>query len=168
MGKIKKGVVFTLSLVFLLGWFSGNVLSGESGLERPSILGFFSGSAVEVSSPFDHINENQIHVLNDKVVIDLKNPQWASFTDTNSMDPVLDAEAHAIELIPKSPEEIHTGDIVSYVPGFGTGTIIHRVKKIGYDSDGWYAIMKGDNLSNEDPGKVRFDQVRRFVVAIIY
>jgi uncharacterized protein (UPF0248 family) len=49
-----------------------------------------------------------------------------------------------------------------------SGTIIHRVVKIGQDSEGWYAILKGDNLSQEDPEKVRFDQVQRVVVAIIY
>jgi hypothetical protein len=33
---------------------------------------------------------------------------------------------------------------------------------------GWYAIMKGDNLSYSDPGKIRFDQVQRVVIGILY
>ena len=33
---------------------------------------------------------------------------------------------------------------------------------------GWYCIMKGDNNPEPDPGRVRFSQLRRVVVAIIY
>ena len=44
----------------------------------------------------------------------------------------------------------------------------HTLKEIGYDEDGWYATMKGDNNPYTDPGKVRFDQIERLVVAIIY
>jgi hypothetical protein len=122
----------------------------------------------EVASPYDRIKEEQIHVYNDKVVIELNNAEWASFTNTNSMDPVLDEGANAIEVVPKSYNEIHAGDIVSYKSSYVEGTIIHRVKSVGYDPEGWYAIMQGDNNPTEDPEKVRFEQIRRIVVAIIY
>lgn len=122
----------------------------------------------EKASPSDRIKESQIHVYNNKVTIDIKDPEWASFTDTNSMDPVLDSTANAIEIVPKTPEEINIGDIVSYESSYAAGTIIHRVVKTGYDNDGWYAIMKGDNISSSDPGKVRFNQIKRVVVAIVY
>ena len=38
----------------------------------------------------------------------------------------------------------------------------------GFDDEGWYAIMKGDNLEKADPYKVRFENVKRVVVAVIY
>ncbi|MDP2750014.1 MAG: signal peptidase I [Nanoarchaeota archaeon] len=130
----------------------------------------FSGNsiAVEKNSPADRIKQSDIHVLNDKVVIDIENPEWAMFTDTNSMDPLFDSGSNAIELVPKSEQEIQAGDIVSYKSEYADGIIIHRVAKIGTDEDGWFAVMKGDNNPTADPGKVRFDQIQRVVVAIVY
>jgi hypothetical protein len=98
----------------------------------------------------------------------MENVQWASFTDTNSMDPVFDAGSNALEIVPKSSEDVHEGDIVSYKSTLIDGAIIHRVIETGEDEDGWYARMQGDNLDQEDPEKVRFDQIQRVVVAIIY
>ncbi len=125
-------------------------------------------SPQEVASPSDRITEDQIHVYNSRIIIDLENAEWASFTDTNSMDPVIDAGSNAIEIIPKVPEDIHIGDIVSYESEYADGVIIHRVIQIGNDDGGWYAVMKGDNNPEKDPGKIRFSQIRRVVVAIIY
>lgn len=119
-------------------------------------------------SPYDHITEDQIHVFQNKVIIDIQNAEWARFTDTKSMDPVIDLGTNAIEIRPASPEQIHEGDIVSYRSKYADGIIIHRVIETGYDNKGWYAKMKGDNNMLTDPGKIRFDQVERMVVAIIY
>ncbi len=121
----------------------------------------------EVPSPQDRIKEQQIHVYQDKVVIEMENCQWAKFSDTNSMDPVFDSESNAIEIVPNDPKMIKEGDIASYSLG-SRGTIIHRVIETGYDEDGWYAIFKGDNNPKPDPDKVRWEQIRRLVVAIIY
>jgi hypothetical protein len=120
------------------------------------------------STPYDRIGEQNIHVSGDNVLINIKNAQWARFTDTHSMDPVLSASANAIEIVPKDYSEIHVGDIVSYKSEYADGNIIHRVIEIGFDDKGWYCIMKGDNNSGIDPGKIRFSQIQRVVVAIIY
>ena len=84
------------------------------------------------------------------------------------MDPVFDYGSNAIEIKPQSPEQIHVGDIVSYNSKYASGSIIHRVIEINQDEDGWYCLMKGDNNPYRDPEKVRFEQVQRLVVAIIY
>lgn len=122
----------------------------------------------DVSSPADHLSESEIEVYSDRVILNIKNPQWARFTDTNSMDPVIDQGANAIEVIPQSPDDISVGDIISYENAISAGTIIHRVREIGYDDKGWFAITKGDNNPSPDPLKVRFEDVRRLVVAIVY
>ncbi|MBT3720176.1 hypothetical protein HN789_03435 [archaeon] len=122
----------------------------------------------EQVSPYNWIGEHEISVLKDKIVIDLENAVWSKFTDTNSMDPVIDKGANAIQIIPKDISDIHVGDIVSYDSKYSDGIIIHRVIEIGYDTEGWYCIMKGDNNKKQDPGKVRFDQIKRITVAIIY
>lgn len=135
---------------------------------KNSLLSFFSDKAPERASPADRIKEKNIHVLNDKVILDIKEPLWAKFTNTNSMDPVLDDGANAIEISPKNPEDIKVGDIVSYSTGDSKYNIIHRVIKISKDKEGIYFIVKGDNNPSPDPSRIRFNQIKRIVVAIIY
>lgn len=130
--------------------------------------GFINIDAKELPSPCDRITEDQIYVYQDKIIIEFADAEWATFTDTNSMDPVIDAGANAIEYVPKTWDEICVGDIVSYESKYASGVLIHRVVEMGHDNNGWYAIMKGDNNSYRDPGRIRFDQIRRVVVAIIY
>jgi hypothetical protein len=122
----------------------------------------------EVASPGDWVKENQIGVYSKDVVLDISDAQWATFTDTHSMEPVLSSRANAIEVVPKSADEIKVGDIVSYESKYADGFIVHRVIEKNVDSDGTYFIIKGDNNPEADPGKIRFDQIRRVVVAIIY
>lgn len=125
-------------------------------------------SKKDKSSPSDWIKESQIKVYDDKVVIEIEGAQWARFTDTKSMDPMLDSSANAIEIVPKTAASIKVGDIISFNTEYTDGTIIHRVIEKGTDEDGIYFITKGDNNANADPGKVRFSQVQRVLVAIIY
>lgn len=120
----------------------------------------------ERDSPGDYIKEYQIHIYPDKVVIDVPNAILASFADTNSMDPVLDAGHNAIHVVPKRESDVQVGDIVSYKTEYGS--IIHRIIEINQDEEGWYAIFKGDNNPVPDPGRIRFDQLQRKAVAIIY
>jgi len=119
-------------------------------------------------SPSDWIKEEQIKVYKDKVIIEIENAQWARFTDTKSMDPVLDSTANAIQIIPENESQIKVGDIISFETQYTKGTIIHRVIEKGQDNKGTYFITKGDNNINSDPGKLRFEQIRRVLIAIIY
>lgn len=125
-----------------------------------------STSALELESPNDWVKENQISVYSDRIVLNIKDATWASFTDTNSMDPVLDAGANALEILPKNANDIKVGDIISYQSSYGV--LIHRVIEKGADKDGMYYIVKGDNNPTQDPGKVRFKDVKGVVVAVIY
>lgn len=176
---ISTRYIFLISAIFLLGFSIG--IYSTTLIDTPqkefaigegttnSIAKFSLGiSSEEKPSPTERITEEQIHVYNNKVTFDIENPEWATFTDTNSMDPVLDKGSYAIEIIPKTETEIQVGDIASYKSKFSDGTIIHRIIEIGQDQDGWYAIFKGDNNKDADPGKIRFNQIQRVVVAIIY
>ena len=125
-------------------------------------------SVVEQASPSDWIDESQIKVYKNRVIIDVKDAEWAAFTDTNSMDPVIDKGANAIEIVPKDHKDIKAGDIISYEIDEVNGTIIHRIIKTGFDDNGWYAITKGDNVKSADPYKIRFENIKRVVIAIIY
>jgi len=162
---LNRKQIITVLLAFMLGLIFNDAYSELSSLKRPLSL---LQEGVERASPSDWIKEDQIKVYNDRVIIDLKDAEWASFTNTNSMDPVLDEKANAIEIIPKSVDDIHVGDIISYNSNYVDGTIIHRVIKIGSDEKGWYCIVKGDNNQSPDPGKIRFNQIKRILVGIIY
>lgn len=122
----------------------------------------------DVPSPHDWIPMENIKVYDNEVVITLPHPEWAQYLDTNSMDPVIDSSANTIQLIPQKESEIHIGDIVAYESKYHDGIITHRVIEIGKDANGWFAILKGDNNPKSDPGKIRFSQIRRVVVAVIY
>jgi signal peptidase I len=124
----------------------------------------------EQASPGDWVSEDRIKVYKDKVVIDFsgRDIEWSAFTDTNSMDPLLDSSANGIEVVPKSADEIQVGDVVAYKSEYADGIIIHRVIEKGYDRNGAYFTIKGDNLKTPDPGKVRFEQIQRVLVAVIY
>ena len=123
---------------------------------------------VERISPSDIIKESQINLDENHVSIEIKNAMLASFLNTNSMDPVLDETANAIEIVPKTENDIKIGDIVSYYSNKKKAVLVHRVIGISHDSEGKYFIFKGDNNTEADPEKVRFEQIQRKVAIIIY
>jgi hypothetical protein len=149
-------IIIPLAIILLLSFFS----LGDKHIPAS----FFSSP--EISSPGDWIQEDQIKVYSNRVIIELEKPFWASFTNTNSMDPFLDETANAIEIKPKSPDQINPGDVISYRTEYGT--IIHQVIEKGEDEEGIYYIVKGDNNSLKDPFKIRFNQIKGVLVAIIY
>jgi hypothetical protein len=170
---ILKSLVILIA-VFIVGFTAQAIyaeFAGEPALKTAkenTVPLLFSSIPKEVPHPYDRISEDNIHVYKDRIVIELEGAEWAGFTDTNSMDPVIDFGSNAIEIVPKSAQEVNVGDIVSYKSAYASGTIIHRVVETGVDDQGWYCRLKGDNIESIDPGKVRFDQIRRIVVAIIY
>ncbi|MBD3259789.1 signal peptidase I [Candidatus Woesearchaeota archaeon] len=125
-------------------------------------------SGRELPSPSDWIKEEQITVLKDRVVIHLDNPAWARFADTNSMDPLIDIGAHGIELKPQKPEQINVGDVIAYQTEDFEGVVVHRVREIGTDEQGHYFITKGDNNNVDDGIRIRFEQIKGVLVAVIW
>ena len=124
---------------------------------------------IEMNSPADRVKEEQIKAFEDKVEVNFERKiRFVKFIDTNSMDPVLDSETNAIEMLPESPGEIKKGDIISYKTKRSSYPVIHRVVDIGADDNGWYALAKGDNNPEIDPEKIRFNEVNGVVVALFY
>ncbi|MCK5282050.1 MAG: hypothetical protein KAK00_01450 [Nanoarchaeota archaeon] len=120
------------------------------------------------SSPSDRITEKDIRIYNRRVIIDIGSTVLAKFTDTRSMEPVINKDSNAIEIVPESIDDINIGDIISYKSAFSDGIIIHRVVEKRIDSKGTYLRTKGDNLKNIDPEKIREEQIKRLVVGILY
>ncbi|MBS1266990.1 MAG: hypothetical protein MAG795_00960 [Candidatus Woesearchaeota archaeon] len=171
VGQHKFKLVFGLLIALILVGFVSSARTNsflERGQATDTISSFFKANLTDRPSPCDRVSEKQILVYKDRIIINYKDAEWATFTDTNSMDPVIDIGANALEYVPKDPKEICEGDIVSYKSKYAKGVLIHRVVETGFDNKGWYAILKGDNSPYKDPGKVRFDQLQRVVIGIIY
>lgn len=159
-----KHPIFTLSLVFLAGF----VLAGL--IMSPSIASASDPIVKQtVVPPQNRVSEDQIYVYPDRVILDVSGVEWASFANTNSMSPFFDEGSNALQIVPKSPVELSVGDIVSYSPSYEPSKyVIHRIVDIGYDENGVYYILKGDNNVSVDPDKVRFEQIDRVLIGIIY
>jgi hypothetical protein len=152
-------------LVFLLGFISCAFLFygfNYSGVEVPFGTGLVSFDA---NSPNDWIFEDDIIVFDDMVVLRVENATLSNYLDTGSMKPVLDEGANGIRVVPKSAYEIDVGDIVSY--RLGGMLVVHRVVEKGFDDEGIYFIIKGDNnLAND--GKIRFSDIEYVTIGVIW
>lgn len=176
---LRRDLIIVIMAVIIVVLIGSNVYSyienrklneSETNISEDSPLPSISNilNPKEQPSPYDWIKEENIHIYSDRVIIDVENPEWAAFADTNSMDPLIDMGVNAIEIVPEKESDIHLGDVVSYESEYADGIIIHRVVEIGKDDKGTYFILKGDNNSMKDPGKVRFSQIKRVLVAVIY
>jgi len=159
---MKKVIDFVL--IFILGFFScAFILS----------LVFFHGSEVPFGngnmdleeSPSDWILEEDIILLDNKIIINVDNAKLSSYKPTGSMKPVLDKGANGIRVVPGIPEEIDVGDIISF--NKNGLLIVHRIVEKGIDSKGVYFITKGDN-NNFSDGKIRFENIEYVTIGILY
>ncbi|MEE9525935.1 MAG: signal peptidase I [Candidatus Woesearchaeota archaeon] len=144
---------------------SNNAFGFLIDLNKEQPFSFYSN---EIKSPGDWIKENQVRIMDNEVTIVISNATWAKFTNTNSMDPVIDEKAHAIKLIPEKTSQLSEGDIISYRSTKVNAVVIHRIIDIGVDDEGVFFVTKGDNNKDTDPEKVRFHQITGVVVGILY
>ena len=168
----------TILLAVLFGWVAHSMYIDYATPQRENPLvpgkssiltkvnSMLTFSSAEIMSPQDHISESSIHVTDAGVVLEIENPIWSSFTDTNSMDPLLDVGTNGIEIIPTSVDDIHLGDIISYQSG--DDIVIHRVIAIYSDEQGIYYTTKGDNNPIADNVRVRFSDIKGILVAVVY
>jgi len=122
----------------------------------------------EIISPHDRIKESQIHIYSDRIVIDVEGASWASYADTNSMDPVLDFGANGLELVPQSEDQLFIGDIAAYRSEITDELIVHRIVEIKEDSEGKCFRFKGDNNTIKDRECVKFEQIKFVLIGVIY
>jgi len=162
-------VCFIGIFAIILFMFSVYSLFNSGYIEKPLMkFNEFGSFILDKPSPGNWIKENQILLYENRIVIFIPNATISTYADTNSMDPVIDASANGIEIVPQSPEDIHVGDIIAYQPNPNKNElIVHRVIEIGTDEEGWYCITKGDNAIQDD-GKIRFENIKYVLIAILY
>lgn len=151
-------VLGLLAVFFLIGWGSNQIFTGAVSFDAND----------EKFSPKDRIKSSQIAVYDGMVVLNITNAEWAEYTNTNSMDPLIDDGASGIEVVPESEDDLVVGDIIVYRPEWTSGLVVHRIVEIGEDEQGKYFLTKGDNSDSADPEKVRFNQIESVLVGIIY
>lgn len=142
-------VVNILALIYL---FSGD-MTGFSVVGRQEPL------------PSDFIKEEDIYANDKGVIIKIENPILSRYENTGSMAPLLGEKSTGVGFKPNSQNDINIGDIISF--NRDGMTVIHRVIKKSFDSEGVFFITQGDNNSDDD-GKVRFSEIESVLVAIIY
>ncbi|MEK6925920.1 MAG: hypothetical protein AABW50_01435 [Nanoarchaeota archaeon] len=149
----KLGVIFILLIVNLvLLLFIGFKSTG------------FSVSENNIYS-YDFIKEDKIHSNFTGVFFEIGNATFSRFEDSGSMGSWLGEDATSVEFKPRTEEDVHIGDVISFKQ---EGIfIVHRVIEKGIDSEGVYFVTRGDNnfLSDE---KIRFSDIEGVLVAVIY
>lgn len=163
MGDLRTLTLIALPIVFFVFGLTAGLFVTELQVREEHAFSIESPTGL---LPYDRIQKEDVHVYADHVKLDISGARWAKFSPTGSMLPVLGTTAHALQIIPKSPNEIHEGDIVSFQ--HEQKIISHRVIATGEDDRGWYAITQGDNNPEPDPVLVRFSQIDRVVVAVLY
>jgi len=165
MGKF---ILFFFGIVTIIAGLA--LFSSSTNLEN--ISGYFlldiNEEAIEKQSPYNRIKEDQIKVYDSLIIMHIKDSELVSLENTNSMDPLIDEDSNVIQVKPTSPEAIHLGDIISYQDNYTKNIILHRVVFIGQDQHGKFFLLKGDNVGSIDPIKVRFEQIKGILVAVVY
>ena len=156
-----------LVIAFALGVIAANAFQYFQGYSKEQTASF-SESCGSKLMPSGRISGEDIHIYPDRACISLKEPSIASYTDTASMEPLLGSSAKGIEIQPNGPQDVHMGDIVSYRSEYANGLVVHQVYNISYDENGWYAVMKGINNKETDPGRVRFNQINKVLAIVVY
>jgi signal peptidase I len=152
-------------LIFLLGFFSCALIITAFFLITDAPL---TGQAIqnpEASSPSNHIENQDIIVLNDRVIIFVENPTLSTYTPTGSMKPSLDQGANGIRIKPTSPDQVSVGDIITF--RYQGQLIVHRVIEKETDNQEIYFITKGDNSPSAD-NKIRFEDIEYKTIGVIY
>ncbi|MDP3766325.1 MAG: hypothetical protein Q8R04_07475, partial [Nanoarchaeota archaeon] len=156
-----------LVIAFMLGVIVANAFQYFQGYSKEQTAAFSESCGSKIM-PSGRISREDIHIYPNEVCISLKEPYLAYYTDTGSMEPMLGRGAKGIEIQPKGTQDIHTGDIVSYRSEYANGLVVHQVYNISYDENDWYAVMKGINNKDADPGRVRFNQINKVLAVAIY
>lgn len=155
---IYKLVTRTCLSIILIGFISSAFLMGL-------YLGL-NYSDYPKHAPSNYLNQSQIHLTNNSFCVDVENPSMTAYASTGSMIPTIDENTNGIRITPKNESEINVGDLITYIRD--GDMIIHRVIKIGHDEEGWYAILLGDNNQGHIDGKVRFSNITKKTIALIY
>ncbi len=163
MKNFQKIELILMGAVLVMNVFLFVSLSMSGSLTGFSFLNF--GNESDFKLPFDFVSENEILFYDNGILIQLENYTLSRYDSSESMVPFLGEGVNGVGIHPKSEEEIHVGDVISFEKD--DSLIVHRVVKKGFDKEGVFFITKGDNNYFND-GKIRFSEIDSVLVALIY
>ncbi len=168
------------------GWYVLAFLFGFVSCAFLFYIFFYSGFGVPFGTglaslnevaPSDWISEDDIIVLEDRIILRVVNATLSDYATSGSMRPLFDFGANGIRIVPESEDDINVGDIVSFRFGSqldsfrhqtGRGElVVHRVVDKGVDGEGVYFVTKGDNGLVDD-GKIRFEDIEYVTIGVIW
>jgi len=121
-------------------------------------------------TPKDRIEQDNINFRKVKVSIDLSKfngkCHMSQYSNSDSMLPLLDKGHNGVSCVPNGPSDIRVGDVISFI--HGNSTVVHRVVRVGQDTEGYFYLTKGDNLDRKDSVVTRYGDVVGVLVMIIY
>jgi hypothetical protein len=97
-----------IAIIFVIGFLLGSLLS-TIDLSQASSL-----KAKEIPSPQIRIGTDSIAFLPDKVIINKPGIMGSTYTNTNSMDPILDQGMTGLSYPVNKDTELYEGDIITY------------------------------------------------------
>ena len=167
-GSPKMRVKLFQILLLFLAAFVGAVLTVSVQAIQWSSIQEVQIDRYPLVAPPSRIALNQIWEQGGRLLIDLPNFKVFSIAPLGtSMLPTLGAGTKVIGIPVKNIESLAVGDIVIYQDVLGS-MLGHRIIETGVDTEGWYAIAKGDNNPQKDPGKLRIGDIKHRIVAILY
>ena len=90
-------------LIFIAGFLSCLLIGMfYAGVELPLSMGYGLGNNSSLETPGNWIDENQIHIYENAIVIDLNKASISKYAATGSMTPVLDFESNGIRIVPEN------------------------------------------------------------------
>ncbi len=157
--------ILKFTLIFSIGFLTCLALTlAFYDVEKPLRIGELSFIPPS-EGPGDWVKEENIHVYENAIVIDIEGASLSRYAPTGSMKPLIDAGSNGIRIIPTNQEQINVGDIITFEKN--NELIVHRVIEKGADEQGAYFITKGDK-NNVTDGKIRFKDIKYVTIAIIY
>ncbi len=154
-------------LFFLLGFFSCAFLSYIVFIVSNPLLftGLVIGEESTPRAPQSRISNEEILILEDKIILSIENTTLVSYEDSDSMSPLLNNQTKGIRIKPGSESELFVGDIISFREN--GRLIVHRIIEIGMDVNGTYFVTRGDNSSFLDR-KIRFNEIEYVTIGILW
>lgn len=163
--------VLGIFIIILIGGLTfASILAGLDSTFVP-----IEGKAITLISPFsdninnkghtpkDRVDEKDIQLRHDKVIIKLSEASLSTLEDANSDSSLFSPGTQGLVMNISSASELKEGDIVSYYSSSKGRMVFGRISKIGTDKQGWYA-----QLYSEGRLKIRFNQLNKVVVAVLY
>lgn len=164
------GLVMALMVIIIISFKAGYDVRQNEEPMKYQLYQFFDweiDSEEQLFTPKDRIKESQITVGEDYVLLKIDNPIWSSYENTHSMLPTLSEGHNGLYVKPEGDWDLQVGDIVAYESG--KEIIVHRIVNIEQNADGELTFtLKGDNNPVVDPEKIKYEQIQRVLIGMLY